>query len=161
MKFKERIAKWWYFTMRNPVVRVGEVGGFKWRFRRFWLEITTVSGNFSAKFTASEHPYGYLVAGKSDDNIEGYCQTIYMVSMLLTTDQGFVDDVNKAIKKYQKRLEKAHPIVEDAAEEMAAMEGEKSLMEHLELPKEEREKVEKDIDKRFNRTLKEAKKNSV
>lgn len=115
--------------MANPVVRKGEKGGFKWVFRRFWLEISTLSGNFKARFMAGEHPYGYLVSGNVDDNIEGFCQMLYMVGMLLTTDQGLVNDIGKSIKKYEKRLEKANPVVEDETEEQIAIEEMKQVEE--------------------------------
>ena len=156
MKIWDRIVRWWYFHLSNPVVREGEKGGFKWNFRRFWLEISTVSGNFKARFMAAEHPYGYLIAGKDDRNIEGYMQTIYTVAMLLTTDQGFVDDVNKAIQKYQKRLEKASEASEDETEETIAIEGERELQEYIDLPQKQRKKVAKDIDRRFKQAVKKA-----
>lgn len=134
-QFFQKIRAWWLFKMSNPVVRKGEKGGFKWVFRRFWLEISTVSGNFKARFMAAEHPYGYLVSGKDDKNIEGFCQMIYTVGMLLTTDQGFVDDVRKAIGKYQKRLDKENPVVEDEIEEKFAIENEKKVLELSKVPK--------------------------
>ena len=118
--------------MRNPIIRKGEKGGFKWVFRRFWLEITTLSGNFKARFTAAEHPYGYLLAGKDDVNIEGFCQTVYEVSMLLTTDQGFVNDIQKAIRKYSTRLEKQSKVEEDEIEEKIALETERQVQEKVE-----------------------------
>lgn len=134
-QFFQKIRAWWLFKMSNPVVRKGEKGGFKWVFRRFWVEITTVSGNFKARFMAAAHPYGYLVSGKDDKNIEGFCQMIYTVGMLLTTDQGFVDDVRKAVGKYQKRLDKENPIVEDEIEEKLAIENEKKVLELSKVPK--------------------------
>lgn len=133
-------------------MRKGEAGGFKWVFRRFWLEIETKSGNFKARFTAAEHPYGYLLAGKDDKNIEGYCQMLYMVAMLLTTDQGFVDDVRKAIGKYNKRLEAVKP--EQDGEEAAIAEV-REVQKHIELPKKERRKVERDINGRFKKAVKD------
>lgn len=134
-QFFQKIRAWWLFKMSNPVVRKGEKGGFKWVFRRFWVEITTVSGNLKARFMAAEHPYGYLVSGRDDKNIEGFCQMIYTVGMLLTTDQGFVDDVRKAIGKYQKRLDKENPIAEDEIEEKLAIENEKKVLELSKVPK--------------------------
>ena len=146
--------------MSNPKVRSGEKGGFKWVFRRFWLEITTLSGNFKARFTAGEHPYGYLIAGKDDDNISGFCEMLYMVGMLLTTDQGFVNDIRKAIDKYDKRLQKQNPVVEDETEEKIALETEKAVQEHIEMPKKERRKVESDINGRFKKAMKDVQKGS-
>lgn len=142
-QFFQKIRAWWLFKMSNPVVRKGEKGGFKWVFRRFWVEITTVSGNFKARFMAAEHPYGYLVSGKDDKNIEGFCQMIYTVGMLLTTDQGFVDDVKKAIDKYQKRLDKENPVVEDEIEEKFAIENEKKVLELSKSPRKRQRRADR------------------
>jgi hypothetical protein len=157
-----KFKKWWWFSMRNPIVREGEHGGFKWRFRRFTLEISTLSGNWKAKWTAAEHPYGYLLAGSGDENIEGFAQAMYEVGMLLTTDQGFVNDIQKALKKYSSRLEKkaAKDIVEDETEEKIALEAEKQVQEHIELPRKERKKRERDINKRFKASAKYVQKGS-
>ena len=159
-KFSEKIRTWWYFHVKNPVVRKGESkdGAFRWTFRRFDLTIETLSGNFKARFVADAHPYAYLLAGKDDENILGFSQLMYSLGMLLTRDQGLVDDVAKAINKYQKRLEKkaASEVVEDETEEKIALETEKQIQEHIELPKKERRKVERDINGRFKKAVKEA-----
>lgn len=153
-----KIKKWWLFTLKNRVVRQGESGGFKWVFRRFTLDISTVSGNFKARFTAGLHPYGYLISGKDDENIHGFCATLYEVGTLLTTDQGFADDIQKSIVKYRKRLDKqaAGDVVEDETEEKIALETEKAIQEHIEMPKNERRKVERDINGRFKKVVKDA-----
>lgn len=156
MKIKEKILKFWWFRFRNPVIRKGEAGGFKWKFRRFNLTIETLSGNFKAKFMADAHPYAYLLASQGDENIHGFCQTVYLLSKTLTTDQGLVDDVSKAIAKYNKRLQKkaASGVVEDETEEKIALETEKEIQEHIELPSKERKKVERGIDGRFKKAVK-------
>ena len=156
--YQQDMRKWWFFNFRNPKVRVGANlnGGFSWVFRRFWMEISTISGNFRMRVTAGEHPFGYLVAGKGDENIEGYCQTVYTVAMLLTTDQGFVNDVNKAIQKYQKRLEKNAKVVEDKDEEKIALGGEKALQERIEMGPKERRKADRETERRFKETVKKA-----
>lgn len=161
-KIWTKIVKLWYFHIANPVVRKGEAGGFRWTFRRFWLDITTVSGNFKVRFIADENPYGYLAAGKDDTNIHGFALTMYEIGKLLTTDQGFVDDVQKAIVKYRKRLEKqaAGEVVEDETQEKIALETEKAIQEHIELPKKERRKVERDINGRFKKAMKDVQKGS-
>lgn len=155
-----KFEKWFWFTFKNPVVRKGESGGFKWTFRRLDLTVETMSGNFKARFTASEHPYAYLLAGKDDENIIGFSQLMYSLGMLLTRDQGLVDDVAKAINKYQKRLDKqaAGEVKEDEVEEKAALEFEKSVQEHVELPAKERRKVERGIDGRFKAAVKKVEK---
>lgn len=141
------------FNFQNPVVRKGEQGAFKWVFKRFWLSIETVSGNFKARFTAGEHPYGYLLAGKDDQNIIGFCQMLYQTGMMLTTDQKLVDDINRAFVKYEKRL--VHDVEEDEGEEIAAIKEVQAVQEHIELPKQERKKRERDINGRFKKAVKD------
>lgn len=146
----KKIQTWFWFTFRNPKVRQGEAGGFKWCFRRLDMTIETLSGNFKARFTAAENPYAYLLAGKTDENIIGFCQMIYTVGMLLTTDQGFVDDINKAIQKYDKRLQKANPVVEDETEEKIALEEVKQVEDYAKMASSERKK----IDNKFKSAIK-------
>lgn len=152
----EKLRKWWLFHLSNPVVREGEQGGFKWRFRRFTFEAETLSGNFKAEWTADIHPYAYLISGKTDENIHGFLMLLYMLSKTLTADQSLVDDVNKALKRYEKRTEKN--VEEDPSEE-TALEEVRAVQEHVELPKKERKKEERRIDKRFKKAVKEAEKN--
>ena len=160
MKIKEKILKWWWFTFKNPVVRKGEAGGFEWTFRRFDLTISTKSGNFKARFTADENPYAYLLAGKDDENIIGFSQLMYSLGMLLTRDQVLVDDVAKAINKYQKRLDKKaeSEVVEDETEEKIALETEKAIQEVVDMDKKTRRKYERGVDGRFKAAVKKAEK---
>lgn len=156
----QKVKKWWWLTIKNPVIRKGECGAFRFVFRRFDLTIETLSGNFKARFRASEHPYAVLLGCEKEETIHGYCSLIYQLGTLLTTDAGFVSDVQKAIKKYDKRLQKkaASEVVEDETEEKIALEQEKAIQEHVELPKKERKKVERDINGRFRRAVKKAEK---
>lgn len=155
MSLKEKFLKWWYFHLANPVVRKGEAGGFKWCFRRFWLDISTVSENFKVRFTADKDPYGYLLAGKDDTNIHGFAATMYEVGKLLTTDQGFVNDIQKAISKYEKRLGKTK--LEEDGEEAAIAEV-KAVQEYVDAPKKVQRKMERDANGRFKKAVKEVQK---
>ncbi len=150
----KKFVKWWYFHLANPVIRKGERGGFRWCFRRFWFELSSLSGNFKARFTAAAHPFGYLLAGKTDDNIVGFCEMLYSVGMLLTTDQGFVNDINKAIQKYDKRLQKANAPKEDETEERIDLEYVKGVQEFVDMPKSERRKQMRATDKRLKKVSK-------
>lgn len=160
MSIKEKILKWWWFTFRNPVVRDGEAGGFRWRFRRFWMEVETVSGNFKARFMADEHPYAVLIGCEKEETIHGYCSILYQIGKLLTTDAGFVNDVQKAISKYDKRIQKqaASEVKEDEIEEKIALETEKQIQEVVDMPKKERRKYERDVNGRFRKAVKKAEK---
>ena len=106
-KVLAKIQKWWLFTFRNPVEYQFEFGGFKVVFRRFWMDIETISDNFKVRFMAAQHPYGYLyVSAKQGhvDNIQGFCHYIYKLCFCLTTENKLVEDINKALKNYDKRL---------------------------------------------------------
>lgn len=148
-----KFKTWWLFHLANPIVREGAEGGFKWKFRRFTFEAESLSGNFKARWTADAHPYGYLVAGEKDDNIHGFLYIIYLLSKTLTTDQKLVTDIEKAIKSYDGRLVKSQK--EDGDDEKQAIEEVKAVQEHIELPKKERKKEERRIDKRFKKAVKE------
>ena len=130
-----KIKKWWWFTLNNPVIRTGEHGGFKWKFRRFWLDVETLSGNMKMRFTAAEHPYGYLISGTDDDNIQGFAEVMYSVAMLLTTEQQFANEIQQAVENYGKRLEEKEKPVEDKEEEHIAIEEVKAIKEAVEKPK--------------------------
>lgn len=102
-----KIEKWWLLTFGNPIEYKFEFGGFKVVFRRFWVEIESVSENFKVRFLASQHPYGYLYVSAQKgnlDNIHGFCAYIYKLSHTLTTDNKLVEDVNRAMKNHDKRL---------------------------------------------------------
>lgn len=151
MSLKDRIQSWWLLRVNNPVVRVGEAGAFRWRFRRFTFEVKTVSGNFKAVWTANESPYAQLLVAQ-DEDIHAFCEIVYEISMLLTTEKRFAEDIVKAIERYSKRLEKKAAVdgkKEDEMEAAAALAFEKGVQEHIELPKKQRRKAEKEIDRRF------------
>lgn len=158
MKLWDKIRKFWYFHVINGTVRKGEGGGFKWRFRRFWLEIETLSGNFKARFTAGEHPFAALLSDESDKNTPGFAEILYTVGMLLTTEQKFANDIQNAIKRYQDRVTKSTKVEEDEIEEKIALETEKQVQELVEMPKKERKKVEKKIDRKFKKVAKDLEK---
>lgn len=149
----KRFVKWWYFHFANPVIRKGETksGGFRWKFRRFWLDIETFSGNFKCRFTADEHPYAYLLAGKDDENIAGFCEIIYYVSKLVTAERSVADGVVKILNDY---INSANFDKEDREEEDAALEEMKAVQKYVDAPKKEKRKMERDVNGRFKATVK-------
>ena len=155
-----KFSKFWWFTFRNPVVRRGESGGFKWCFRRLNMTIETLSGNFKARFTAAENPYAYLLASDDDSQVDGFCQILYSVGMLLTTDQEFVDSITKALRDYDKRLNKkaASEVAEDETEEKIALEEVKQVQEFVEMDRKEQKKRERDVNGRFVKAVKDLEK---
>lgn len=153
MSTKEKFLKWWFFKVKNSVVRTGEKGGFKWVFRRFSLTIETLSGNFKAEFTAGEHPFAYLMNG-DDEQVAGYAERLYMIAHLMTTEQEFVDDLDKALLDYDKRIMEREKPNADAEDEEIAIEEVKQVQAVVEMPKAERKKYERDVNGRFKKAVK-------
>ena len=94
------------------------------------------------------------MAGENDKNIHGFCQMIYTVGMLLTTDQGFVNDVVRAVDKYDKRLQKAAVVEENETEEKIAMEEVKQVQEYVEMDEKSRKIREREANRRFKKAIK-------
>lgn len=72
-----------------------------------YMEIRTVSDNWRMRLDARHEMYGYLLAalkqGKKEQ-VHGYCVQLYILATAL--DQGLINDVQKAIAKYMKRMDK-------------------------------------------------------
>lgn len=157
-KFLQKIQKFYYFRLANPIVQQGEGHGFKYTVRRFWLDLETVSGNWKMRVVASEHPFGYLVSGltkKSEDNLFGFAETMYYLNSTLTRDQKLVNDVQNALRKYEARLAKTKPEPDNEEEEAAAIAEVKAVQEYVEATPKERKKQERDINGRFKKAVKD------
>lgn len=160
MDIFDKILKLWYFTFRNKVVWKGEKGGFRVKFRRFWVEAESLSGNWKARWTAAEFPYGYLlsaVTGNNEDTLWGFVERMYMWSMLLLTDVDFAKDMDKAYEDYKKRME-PKTVEENPQEEEAALEFEKEVQEYVETPRRQRRKQDREANGRFKKTVKKVEK---
>lgn len=152
-KIWTKIQKFWLFHVANPVVRMGEDHGFRYTFRKFWLDIESVSGNWKVRFLASEHPYAYLLesVNQGNQNLFGFAETLYFLGATLTRDQGLVNDVQKALRKYENRLSKTE--LEPADEEQHAIEEVKAVQEYVDATPKERRKMERDINGRFKKAV--------
>lgn len=100
---------------RKPYKAV-ECGGFIINFfykegdlRRTYMEIKTISDVWSIRIAGNTHTYGYLLTAADKgltEQIHGYAAMLYILSQQITQDQGLVDDVTKAVKKWQIRMDK-------------------------------------------------------
>lgn len=154
----KKIQKWWLFHIANPVLKELELGAFCISFRKFWLEIRTMSGNFSVRYTAAEYPYGYLLEAlnqNKEETVHGFCERIYLWSMLILHDQKLADDMDEAVHQYHKRLEAENPVVEDETEEKIALDEVKEVQEFVEKSPKEKKKLERDANGRFKKASKE------
>ena len=156
------VMKWWLFTFRNKTLIEKEIGGFRFRFRRFWLDIESVSDKYWAlRLRADTHPYLYLysaVQQEKENQLNGYVLYVYLTSMSLTKDQLFADDVNKALQAYEKRLtaeaeSEAKKVTEYDEEQSAAFV--KDALERGKMTRQQRRKAERDARKQMKKDLKE------
>ena len=154
-KFWQKVQKWWLFHFKNPVIWKGEGHGFKFVFRSFWLDITTQSGNWSMRAMADEHPFAYLLSSVHqghEDNLYGFALTLYELNALLTRDQGLVNDVQKALRKYEARLSKTE--LEPEEEEEQAIAEVKAVQEYVEASPKERRKMDRETNGWFKKAVK-------
>jgi hypothetical protein len=153
-----RFQKWWLFNIANPVLDEVELGAFRITFRKYFMEIETMSGNFSARYTAAEYPYGYLLEAMNQnkqETVHGFCERVYMWSMLILRDQKLADDMDEAVHQYHKRLEKDIKVEENETEEKIALEGEKQIQEYVEAPPKQKRKIERDANGRFKKAVRD------
>lgn len=130
------------------------MGNFEVTIYRFHMDINTVSGNFSCRIRATQHPYLYLLAAATQgkvDQIYGYCMILFTVANTLTTDQKLTNDVVKAIKNWTKRHEdmgaaKAENVTTDENE--FALKEVKSNVERGKMTRQQRRKEERDAKKK-------------
>lgn len=139
--------KWWIFTFRNKTIKRVEIRGFKFRFRKYWLDIHSASDNWRMRIRVDMHPYGFLYAAATQDNMKnlsGFCHSVYLTSMIMTQDQGFVDGLRKNLNKYFKHQEIA---AKNAAEKVTDIQekSDESLMrdavKYAKMNKKERKKA--------------------
>lgn len=85
-----------------------EVGGFVVVFRRFCMDIKSMSGNFRMRVMSSKYPVMYLYncfcKGKTED-IHAYCSTVYALQALVLSDSVLFGDVTEALAGYYTRVE--------------------------------------------------------
>ena len=75
--------------------------------RHTYVLISTANNVFNLKLDGRLYAYGYLLAaleqGKTEQ-IEGYAMTMWQVATGIVQEQGFCDDVQRAINKRVKRI---------------------------------------------------------
>lgn len=101
---------------KQKPIKTVECGGFiinfyykEGDFKRTYMEIKTLSNVWSMRIAGNTHAYGYLLAAAQQEmteQIHGYAAMLYVTSQQLTQDQGFVDDITKSIRKWQRRMYK-------------------------------------------------------
>lgn len=128
------------FYRDEKKLRKGSVNGT-------YLKISAIGRDeqWSLTIPGNAHVYGYLIAaleqGKTEQ-LHGYAFMLNAVSMLLTQDEGFNADIQKAIMSWQERMnEKAKVAAENVtdSEEMASAVFMESVVERSQMSKKEAE----------------------
>lgn len=133
-------------AVRNRKEDEVEVRGFRFVFRRFSMDVRSLSGNWRMRVLCTEHSWGYLRESLRQgrmDNLEGFAVIMYSLAVSLTKDQKLVSDVTRDIKAYATRMERAA-----AKEGRMSEEEEAAALLHETMVA---EKVEKKLNKRYRK----------
>jgi|GEM_PF-2139780 len=141
------------FYRDEKKIRKGSVNGT-------YLKISAIGRDeqWSLIIPGNAHVYGYLTAaleqGKTEQ-LHGYAFMLNAVSMLLTQDEGFNADIQKAIMSWQERMnEKAKAAAEKVSdsEEMASQVLMEDIASESGMSKKEL-KAKKEVDKELMREV--------
>ena len=148
-RFFRELEKWFLLTFCDTKIQSVQFPAFKVTFRKFTTEIKSVSSNFTLKTVGMVYPNAFLYDAlvKGDEGlVQWYCNRMYELTSLLLTDQGLADDVQKALTKYDKRLQvvaerKAKEVTEE--EDAIAAEQVKANIEYANMTKKQRKQYKK------------------
>lgn len=148
-RFFRDVQMWFLITFCNTKIKTVQYPAFKVTFRKFTMEIKSVSGNFTLKTMGMVYPNAFLYDAltKGDaDLVQWYCIKMYELTTCLLTDQGLFDDVQKALTKYDKRLrvvaeQKAREVTEEV--DAVAAEQVKANVEYAKKTKKQRKEYKK------------------
>lgn len=121
-RLKLRLVRWWLFTVRNETIWEGEIKGFRYRFRKQWLDIKSIDPNhWDLRIGVGCYAYGLLltVVGELQKaQLEGkvelieyyenyfsfFATQIYQTSNYLFSDEKFCKALGKELNWAFNRL---------------------------------------------------------
>jgi hypothetical protein len=145
-----RSVAWWFMLhFLNKKIKEIRARRFKFEFRKYTVSIKTDNDFWSIRFRSDfiASPMLFCLAEKNDlDALFGYVVALYHTSNFLCTDQGFVDGLEREMNKYVKRMEKrAEKAAANVTDEQEA--GDDALMrEAVKYNKKDKTNREKDRD---------------
>ena len=157
-KVFKKLQTWFLLTFCDTKIKSVQFPAFKVTFRKFTTEIKSVSGNFTLKTVGVVYPNAFLYNALTQGDeglVHWYCNRMYELTSLLLTDQGLADDVQKALTKYDKRLQvvverKAKEVTEDA--DAIAAEQVKANIEYANMTKKQRKEYKKALREELKNT---------
>ena len=148
-RFFQNVQRWFLLTFCDTKIKTVQFPAFKVTFRKFTMEIKSMSGNFTLKTMGMVYPNAFLYDALTNGDeklVQWYCNRMYELTTCLLTDQGLFDDVQKALTKYGKRLQvvaeqKAKEVTEE--DERIASEQVKANIEYANMTKKQRKEYKK------------------
>lgn len=144
-----KVVAWFVFSFNNPVLFKQELGGFKVVFRRYWMEIRSLSDNFRLRVMVSEHPYGYLFYSMKKglmDNIKGFCHYVYALTMSITTDQKLANEIQRSLNRsYDRRAKEEMAKTAKERDDETAINEVMANHEMDKMPRKERRKIVREL----------------
>ena len=159
-KLIQRLALWRLLGRNKVLYEFSGKGfaGFKITFRRYYMDIVSESKNFKLRLAFFTRPYLYLLESAKQgkkENIYGFTLAVYQTSMMLCTDQKFIDDNNKALSDCFARMEKRianKPKASDFENDLALKEV-KANVERGQMTRQQRRKAEREARKNMKAGL--------
>lgn len=122
-RLRFRFMRWWLFNFRNKTLWRGEIGGFKYRFRKYWLDIrSTAPNHWNMRIGIANHAYGFLLAVLNDmqnvtdederkrleNHFTFFTTNLYYTSAYLFADVKFAKGLKKELDwAYSRMMKKA------------------------------------------------------
>lgn len=135
-RLRYKFVQWWLFTFCNKTIWKGEIGAFRYCFRKYWLDIRSISPNhWNLRIGANNYPYGLLLTVVRDmqneilanggANLKDYemvfsffSDNIYQTTEFIFSDDKFCSALSKEIVWAMKRvLKKAENEAKTATKE--------------------------------------------
>lgn len=117
-----KLLRWWLFNFRNKTIWEGEIFGFKFKFRKYWLDIrSTAPNHWNLRIGIANNAYGLLLASvyalkkyQSESNEEkaneeklfilNFARTLYETSAYQLADVKFAKGLKKELDWAYNRL---------------------------------------------------------
>ena len=164
-KLIQRFALWRLLGRNKVLYQFSgkDFAGFKITFRRYYMDIVSESKNFKLRLAFFTQPYLYLLESAKQgkkENIYGFTLAVYQTSMMLCTDQKFIDDNNKALSACFARMEKRGASQKKASdfENYLALKEVRANVERGQMTRQQRRKAEREARKNMKAGLADMKK---
>lgn len=171
-RLKFKFLRWWLFNFRNKTVWKGEIGGFRYRFRKYWLDIrSTASNHWDLRIGIANHAYGFLLAVISEmqnttdaderkrleNHFTFFTTNLYYTSAYLFADVKFAKGLSKELDwAYSRMMKKAKEEADKVTKEQE--DTDQAFMEDAvkrgNMNRQQRRKAERDARKAMKKEIK-------